>query len=175
MDFQFKTDKNSEQPIYRQLCEELKRYIAEHELHDGDALPSVGELAAAANVCVRTMDRALRELVRKKVCYRRPKKGTFVGSPPREESEDRRIVILYVPSFGLEYFKTDQAERLLYTGMRHEATRAGIELLLIHKNLEYYLEKLKKQPKSPFPAQQQQTPQIPQYILQQMMNGGGSN
>ena len=40
---------------------------------------------------------------------------------------------------------------------------------------EYYLEKLKKQPKSPFPAQQQQErPQIPQYILQQMMNGGSN-
>lgn len=41
---------------------------------------------------------------------------------------------------------------------------------------EYYLEKLKKQPKNPFPNTQQQTqmPQIPQYILQQMMNGGGN-
>jgi hypothetical protein len=39
---------------------------------------------------------------------------------------------------------------------------------------DYYLEKLKKQPKSPFPAQQQQTPQIPQYILQQMMNGSSN-
>ena len=36
---------------------------------------------------------------------------------------------------------------------------------------EYYLEKLKKQPKSPFPNMPQQTPQIPSYIMQ-MMNGG---
>ena len=36
---------------------------------------------------------------------------------------------------------------------------------------EFYLEKLKKQPKNPFPNMPQQTPQIPPYIMQ-MMNGG---
>ena len=36
---------------------------------------------------------------------------------------------------------------------------------------KYYLEKLKKQPKNPFPNMPQQTPQMPAF-LQQMMNGG---
>ncbi len=142
MNFQFKTDGSSGLPIYRQLRNELKRYIAEHELHDGDMLPSVSELAAAAHVCVRTMDRALRELVRDGICHRRPKKGTFVGVPPREDAEEKKLVILYVPSFGMEYFRTDQAEQMLYSGMRQEAARAGVELMLVHKNLEFYLERL---------------------------------
>ena len=36
---------------------------------------------------------------------------------------------------------------------------------------EFYLEKLKKQPKNPFPNMPQQAPQIPSHILQ-MMSGG---
>jgi len=40
---------------------------------------------------------------------------------------------------------------------------------------EYYLNKLKKQPKNPYPnTPQQSQSQIPQFILQQMMNGGGN-
>ncbi len=141
MQLEFQLDSRSAQPVYLQLKSELLRLIRENDMQAGNMLPPVQELAGAAGVSVRTMDHALKELIRGGYCFRRPKKGTFIGSAPRRRSsKEKQIAILYVPGFGLEYFNTDQADRGLYAGMRREAAGRGVDLLLVNNDLEYYLE-----------------------------------
>ena len=136
----FTIDAQSSKPVYQQLGKELQRMIRENGLLPGNPLPSVSELSKEANVSIRTMDRALCELIRSGICYRRPKKGTFVGNIPGAGSnKTRQVVILYVPSFGLDYFNNDRADRELYAGMRYEANIREIDLLMVHNDLEYYL------------------------------------
>ena len=49
-------------PIYLQIMDEIQRKIFSSELHPGDKLPSIRDLAKEANVNPNTMQKALQEL-----------------------------------------------------------------------------------------------------------------
>lgn len=49
-------------PIYLQIMNEIQRKIFSSELHPGDKLPSIRDLAKEANVNPNTMQKALQEL-----------------------------------------------------------------------------------------------------------------
>jgi GntR family transcriptional regulator len=53
---------NDERPIYRQVADEIKRLIAAGELSEGQALPSIRQLARDMNVNLNTVATAYRML-----------------------------------------------------------------------------------------------------------------
>lgn len=60
--FQIKLDFRSEVPIYSQIAEQIQQLVAKGELHLGDQLPTVRELATELRVNFNTVARAYRLL-----------------------------------------------------------------------------------------------------------------
>ena len=67
-------------PIYIQLKNSLMLDIKNGKYPEGTALPAVNIIAGNAGVSVRTAYLAIQELIYDGVCFKRPKKGTFVGN-----------------------------------------------------------------------------------------------
>jgi DNA-binding transcriptional regulator YhcF (GntR family) len=65
-------------PIYQQLVDEVKRLIAQRELREGDALPTIRALASQLEVAVNTVARAYQELDALGLTESRGSQGTFV-------------------------------------------------------------------------------------------------
>ena len=65
-------------PIYIQLKNQVKHFIVDNGLTKGTALPSIKVIADIAGVTLQTAERGMKELIKEGVCFRRPKKGTFV-------------------------------------------------------------------------------------------------
>lgn len=65
-------------PIYLQLAERVKRKILRGELHPGEKLPSVREMAIQSGVNPNTVQRTYSELERMGVVEMRRGQGTFI-------------------------------------------------------------------------------------------------
>lgn len=72
-------EKDSLQPLYLQLEELIRGWIATGQLRPGDRIPSEPELADKLGMSRMTARRAIDELVADGTCLRRPGKGTFVA------------------------------------------------------------------------------------------------
>lgn len=72
-------DKDSSEPLYRQIMELLERRIIDGELKPGDRVPSEQELADTHGVSRLTARKSLDLLVSKNFLFRKPGKGTFVS------------------------------------------------------------------------------------------------
>jgi len=144
MELKFKIDENSSLPVYRQLSHELQRMIQESRLEPGAALPSLKTLARAGEVSLGTMDAAIAELIARGVCYRRPKKGTFVGAAPiaaqTVHDDQHRLIAVYFPDF--EVLRKNMVMHPVNLGVEEEAQKNGVELLRITGDLAGNIEKL---------------------------------
>lgn len=67
------------QPIYEQICRQIKGAIASGELQSGEALPSIRALARDLRISVITTKRAYVELERQGFLYTVAGKGCFVA------------------------------------------------------------------------------------------------
>ena len=67
------------QPIYEQICRQIKGAIAAGELRPGEALPSIRALARDLRISVITTKRAYEELERQGFLYTVAGKGCFVA------------------------------------------------------------------------------------------------
>lgn len=67
------------QPIYEQICRQIKGAIASGELQPGEALPSIRALARNLRISVITTKRAYEELERQGFLYTVAGKGCFVA------------------------------------------------------------------------------------------------
>lgn len=72
-------DPRSGVPVYRQLMDQFKYYIAGSTLRPGDQLPSIRELAVVLSVNPTTVVKAYTELEREGVIAMRHGKGAFVA------------------------------------------------------------------------------------------------
>lgn len=82
------------QPIYEQICTQIKQLILSGELREGDALPSMRVLAKELRISVITTKRAYEELERDGFVVTAAGKGCFVAGMNRElvrEEHLRRI------------------------------------------------------------------------------------
>ena len=77
---EFNLQRESNIPIYIQLKNVLAEKIGAGEYAALSPLPNIKIIAEKAGVSIRTADLALLELVKEGICFRRPKKGTFVRS-----------------------------------------------------------------------------------------------
>ncbi|MCF3943373.1 GntR family transcriptional regulator [Oceanobacillus alkalisoli] len=69
---------HSSKPIYEQIAELIKKQIIRGELHAGDKLPSVREMAIEVNVNPNTVQRTYRELESMEIVQSKRGQGTFV-------------------------------------------------------------------------------------------------
>jgi len=74
----FRLDQHSPTPLYRQIAEQVRQFIATEQLKPGDHLPTVRELAHNLNVNQNTVFRAYLELEQERVISARRRGGTVV-------------------------------------------------------------------------------------------------
>lgn len=75
----FQLDPRSGVPVYRQLMDQMKYYVAAGTLRAGDQLPSIRELAQTLAVNPTTIVKAYTELEHEDVIGMRQGKGAFVA------------------------------------------------------------------------------------------------
>ena len=88
----FQMDAHSGVPVYRQLMDQIKYYVASGTLAPGDQLPSIRELAQSLTVNPTTIVKAFNELAHETVIELRHGKGAFIaphaaGIPTKEQEK----------------------------------------------------------------------------------------
>lgn len=94
MNLHLHIDPQSGLPVYRQMIDQIKYYIASGTLQAGDQLPSVRELAQRLSVNPTTVVKAYTELQHEEVIDIRHGKGAFVaerGSTVSEFEKDKVV------------------------------------------------------------------------------------
>jgi DNA-binding LacI/PurR family transcriptional regulator len=89
---------NKDKPVYKQVSEKIYESLLKDQVLPGDRISSVGEFARKYGVSVRTADFAVQDLIKKGVCRRKPKQGTFVAR--RLHSDPRKRIVLMHSSFS---------------------------------------------------------------------------
>ncbi len=133
---EFQLDRTAVEPVYRQITEQLKHYIREHELPPHTPLPPINQLTEAAGASMRTVDLALNQLIREGVCYRRPKKGTFVSAPETAPVRRKQLCGLYVADSAMERFTRDNFDISMYRSMTAAARSGRMDIILLSGDLE---------------------------------------
>ena len=105
----FQINPHSGMPVYRQMIDQVKYYLASDSLKPGDQLPSIRELAQALAINPTTVVRVYTELEREGVIEMRHGKGAFVTASGRRMSAAER----------------DKTLRLLARHLAVEATQMG--------------------------------------------------
>lgn len=78
---------DSNEPIYIQIVELVRRSIAIGQLRPGDKLPSVREMSTNLGVNPNTMQRAYGELERLGMTYTKRGMGSFIGEMKEEANQ----------------------------------------------------------------------------------------
>ncbi len=86
----FQLDIQSGVPVYRQLMDQIRHYVASGTLAPGDQLPSIREMARTLAVNPTTIVKAYGELDHEGVVELRHGRGVFVAETPPTWSQDRR-------------------------------------------------------------------------------------
>jgi GntR family transcriptional regulator len=86
---EIKIDFRSDQPIYIQIVEQVRRKVASGELKQGDQLPTVRQLATDLRVNFNTVARAYRLLDEARVISTQQGRGTYIWEQPTEETLER--------------------------------------------------------------------------------------
>ncbi len=90
----FQINPHSGVPVYRQMADQVKYYIASETLRPGDQLPSIRELAQKLAINPTTVVRVYSDLEHEGVIDMRHGKGAFVaaGGPRLSASERERAL-----------------------------------------------------------------------------------
>ncbi len=91
---EFRIDKRSGVPFYRQIIEQVKSWIAQGRLGSGEQLPTVRQLAVELSINPNTVIRAYRELEIEGVLETQQGSGTFVGQKRLEIDEAEKARML---------------------------------------------------------------------------------
>jgi len=123
-------DAVDERAVYLQIADRLKATIERRRPAPGTQLPHLAEIARAAGVSLRTADRAVNELLRQGLCFRRPKKGTFIGKP---RTGRRRNMVAILHSWSTRPDQLNVLQARLYRGALAEADRRRADLLFVQR------------------------------------------
>lgn len=85
-DLDLKLDFRSPIPIYIQIVEGVRQQVAAGELHQGDQLPTVRQLATELRVNFNTVARAYRLLDEAGLISTQRGRGTYIWEEPTEET-----------------------------------------------------------------------------------------
>ena len=78
----FVLSQTDKRPIYQQIIEQVKRLVIVGDWAEGQAIPSIRQLAADLNISVITVKRAYLELEREGVIVTQQGKGSRVAPTP---------------------------------------------------------------------------------------------
>lgn len=112
-------DPHSGLPVYRQMIDQIKYYIASGLLKAGDQLPSVRELAQRLAINPTTVVKAYSELEHEAAIEIRHGKGAFVAQPNTMASE----------------FQKDKVVRRLARQLAVEAQQIGADFEFVSRVL----------------------------------------
>ena len=139
MTINFKIVESSASPIYVQMADQIDRHLRAGRAGVGTRLPDLRSLAGMAGVSLKTADRALNELMRRGLCIRRPKKGTFWGSS--DIPTQKRVAAIYHDQ-GPRSFERNLVQSSIYHGLSQQADKLGVDLVFLTrdpiKSLAFY-------------------------------------
>jgi len=128
-------------PVYKQIKEEIKNYLIENKVREGTPLPDIKTIASIAGVSLKTAERALNELIKENICFRRPKKGTFVGKINYTILKKKICGVYHAR--GLKSFEKDLVQSAIYRGISEQSQKEGIDLFFItteaEESISFYL------------------------------------
>jgi len=90
-------DPSDDQPIYRQIVDQLRQFIAAGTLRAGDALPSVRQLAADLGVNLNTVATAYRELAGEGLVEIKHGRGALVTADREQTFDEEQVRRPLVP------------------------------------------------------------------------------
>lgn len=120
----FQIDPHSGIPVYRQMMDQVRYYVAAGTLRRGDQLPSIRELAQALAVNPTTVVKAYTELEHERVIEMRQGRGAFVA-----ETAARMSAV-----------ECEKALRRLARQLAVEAGQMGAPVHLVRRVVEEELE-----------------------------------
>lgn len=82
---------NSKEPIYEQIVSQIKKLILSGELKEGEALPSMRQLAKDLHISVITTKRAYEELEKSGFIYAITGKGSFVAEQNLDVVKEKKL------------------------------------------------------------------------------------
>lgn len=82
---------NSKEPIYEQIMSQIKALILSGKLKEGEALPSMRQLAKDLHISVITTKRAYEELEKGGFTYSITGKGSFVAEQNVEVVKEKKL------------------------------------------------------------------------------------
>ncbi|MGE7952992.1 GntR family transcriptional regulator [Lysinibacillus xylanilyticus] len=85
---------SSKEPIYEQIYAQIKKLILTGELQEGQALPSMRQLAKDLEISVITTKRAYEELEINGFIYSIVGKGSFIAEQNKEMMRERKIKVI---------------------------------------------------------------------------------
>ena len=113
-------DPHSGIPVYRQMMDQIKYYVAAGTLREGDQLPSIRELSQAIAVNPTTVVKAYTELQHDGVIEMRHGRGAFVTNVATRLTDRER----------------EKALRRLARQLSVEAVQMGASQQLVHRLLD---------------------------------------
>lgn len=123
-------DPSSGIPIYRQMMDQIQRYIVLGAIGPGDQLPSIRALAEQLRVNPTTVVKAYTELEHTGIIERQHGRGVFVHRQVNDVLERRRNGLNAVG--GLDQEATQLVFRALELGLDPTAVRAVVEDAIKH-------------------------------------------
>lgn len=116
---------HSQQPIYQQLADRIKKQIISGKLNPGDKLPSIRETGIEVNVNPNTVGRTYRELETMNIVESRRGQGTFV-------TENERVLTSIREEMKTEIV-TDFVREMHEMGYTNEEIQKGLAQFLQEK------------------------------------------
>lgn len=129
MNISFKLDHNETAPIYLQLKNQIENFIKLENLKPDTQLPDLKTLSAYSGVSIRTVDQALQELIKDGICYRKPKKGTYVAGKSTP-APTLSLAALCLPGGAEKTIEENIVVSSIYEGIRKKAAGLGSDVLL---------------------------------------------
>ncbi|WP_121640575.1 GntR family transcriptional regulator [Virgibacillus sp. Bac330] len=85
---------SSKEPIYQQIKHQVKEKIVSSELREGDALPSMRQLAKDLHISVITTKRAYEELEKEGFIYSITGKGSFIAEQNPDIIKEKKLATI---------------------------------------------------------------------------------
>lgn len=85
---------SSKEPIYNQIKDQIKQKVLSGELQEGDALPSMRQLAKDLHISVITTKRAYEELEKEGYIYSIIGKGSFIAEQNVDMIKEKKLTAM---------------------------------------------------------------------------------
>lgn len=121
----FQIDPRSGLPVYRQLMDQIKYYVASGGLKPGDQLPSIRDMATRASVNPTTVVKGYTELQHEGVVEMKHGKGAFIAasSSSRSDEERRKLIGQLAKQLVIEAKQLGASQTLVEEVLREEWNR----------------------------------------------------